>query len=120
MSLFCRLQALHLHTCGCNTNYSSQYRPHYIKVVATEEGHPRLICGMMFLYQDNMLTRPCSPLLLKKKKKKKPLHQPFKLSDKQYGAGDAQSHERQRVDDRFNKGQACGDSRQDANDHFEP
>lgn len=45
---------------------------------------------------------------------------PFKLSNEQCGAGDAQSHKRQWVDDRFNKGQASGDPWQDANDHFEP
>lgn len=53
-------------------------------------------------------------------KKKKKVHRPFKLSNEQRGAGDAQSHKWQWVDDRFNEGQPSGDPWQDPDDHFEP
>lgn len=49
-----------------------------------------------------------------------PPHWPFKLGDEQHCAGDAQGHERQRVDNRLHKGQPGGDAWQNADDHFEP
>lgn len=48
------------------------------------------------------------------------MHQPSELGDEQRRAGDAQGHQRQRVDHGFNEGQPGGDPRQDADDHLEP
>lgn len=47
-------------------------------------------------------------------------HWPFKLGDEQRCAGDAQGHQRQRVDHWFHKGQPSGNAWQNADDHFEP
>ena len=75
--------------------------------------------GAYIVWRIRAAPSPQSPVLLSKKKKK-PVHEPFQLSDEQYGAGDAQGHEWQWVDDGFDEGQPSGDPWQDAYDHFEP